>query len=394
MLNTLSAFDLETVQTLMNNVALYLTIAIFAVIVIFGILIRTFKKDSFRNYLKISVPAFTGYAVGILALFFSVKIAEYASDGYIDTTFWLITALLITSVVLLLIGAALRIAKPSALKLFTQISFGIIGIFSLSIIVYRMVLDFQSNVYDATSQILLYVLTAILVAVLVVITLVFGKKRNAPTTKTIAFGGVTIATSFALSYIQFFNLPSGGSITLASLLPVMVFSYIFGMRKGMLVGLLYGILQFIQAPWFLHPMQFLLDYPLAFAAIAFAGLFKELKLFEKLPIVQFLLGATATAIFRYFAHVISGIYVFGSGDPENYSAVGWSFMYNAFVFADMAISVIAGGLLFSSKTFLHQMEAIAVEEKRSHNFVPTENSESKFEVEEKPNDAPEQSEND
>lgn len=47
----------------------------------------------------------------------------------------------------------------------------------------------------------------------------------------------------------------GGSITLASMLPLMVYSYMFGARKGVFAGLIYGVLQFIQNPQVYEWMQ-------------------------------------------------------------------------------------------------------------------------------------------
>ena len=83
------------------------------------------------------------------------------------------------------------------------------------------------------------------------------------------------------------------------------------------------------------------------------------KLFEKYPVVQILLGGIAGVILRYFAHVVSGIFVFGSGDPENYGAVAWSFLYNSFAFGDMAIALAAGCALFASKNFLRMLNSAA-----------------------------------
>ncbi|MGN1043061.1 MAG: energy-coupled thiamine transporter ThiT, partial [Christensenellales bacterium] len=193
----------------------------------------------------------------------------------------------------------------------------------------------------------------------VVIAFVFGKKQNSDKTKTIVYGGILVAMSFALSYIKLFSLPQGGSITFASLLPLMIFSYMFGVRKGLLVGAVYGLLQFIQSPWFYHPAQFLLDYPIAFGSIGLAGLFKELDIFRDKKVLQFLFGAIMVSVLRYFAHVVSGIFVFGSDDP-NYTAVAWSFLYNSFTFADIAICIVAGAGLFMSKSFTSYLEKATV----------------------------------
>ena len=160
--------------------------------------------------------------------------------------------------------------------------------------------------------------------------------------------------SFALSYIRIVPMPQGGSITLASLLPLMIYSYMFGVRKGVFAGFIYGILQAVQDPWILHPAQFLLDYPVAFAAIGLTGMFRRVKAFEKLPQVSFALGAIVAGVLRFVSHVFSGVFAFseyaGGDNPWLYS-LG----YNAFVFADIAIVIVVGVLLLSSRAFLKEM---------------------------------------
>ena len=132
-----------------------------------------------------------------------------------------------------------------------------------------------------------------------------------------------------------------------------------------MAGVIYGFLQFIQAPWFYHPVQFLLDYPIAFAALGVAGMFKEIGLFKNKQVVGFALGAFIAGILRYFSHVISGVFIFGSADAS-YTAVAWSFLYNSFVFADLAIALVAGLMMFTSKAFVARLE-VNVSVKKSAN---------------------------
>ena len=95
------------------------------------------------------------------------------------------------------------------------------------------------------------------------------KKWNA---KTIAFGALSIALSFVLSCIRLYRMPTGGSVTPGSMLPLMLFAVSFGMSPGLLAGLAYGALQYLQGGWWLNVWQFLLDYFLAFAALGLAGI--------------------------------------------------------------------------------------------------------------------------
>ena len=122
--------------------------------------------------------------------------------------------------------------------------------------------------------------TWIAVAVMVVLALMLlliGKTRKQWTAKAVAYAALAIALSFVLSLIRLYRMPSGGSVTPASMLPVMLFAAAFGVGPGVLAGAVLGVLQYMQGGWFLNVWQFLLDYVLAYAALGLCGLYKPLK---------------------------------------------------------------------------------------------------------------------
>ena len=204
----------------------------------------------------------------------------------------------------------------------------------------------------------LYISAIVLLAAIIGLTFLFGRKENFKfDSRSVAFGAVCIAMSFALSYVRLFKLPQGGSVTLASLLPIMLFSYIFGVKKGLLVGLIYGVLQAIQDPYIIHPMQFLLDYPIAFSAIGLSGAFAKFDVFKKLPQVSLLLGGILASALRFLAHFLSGVCAFGTyaHDAGQNNIYIYSLAYNSFVFVDIAIVLAVGMLLFSSKAFMNEV---------------------------------------
>ena len=86
-----------------------------------------------------------------------------------------------------------------------------------------------------------------------------------------ANAAICMALSFVLSYIRLFKMPQGGPVTPASLLPILAFAYYHGSVPGLVVGIAYGFLQMIQDPWIVGAAQAMLDYPLAFGCIVFAG---------------------------------------------------------------------------------------------------------------------------
>ena len=152
-------------------------------------------------------------------------------------------------------------------------------------------------------------------------------------------------------------MPQGGSLTLASLLPLMLYSYMYGVRKGVMAGAVYGILQAVQNPWLIHPAQFLLDYPAAFSAIGLAGLFAKIKKLEKLPQIQFAMGAVLASVLRFAAHVLSGVFAFSEYSTLD-NVWAYSLGYNVFVFPDIAITVAVGVIMLSVKPFFAQIKRI------------------------------------
>lgn len=104
-----------------------------------------------------------------------------------------------------------------------------------------------------------------------------SKKGQSLSTKQLVFCAMAMALSFLTSYIKLFSAPWGGSITLCSMLFICLVGNWYGVRAGILTGLTYGILQFLQEPFVLSFFQVCCDYVLAFAALGLAGLFCKSK---------------------------------------------------------------------------------------------------------------------
>lgn len=178
------------------------------------------------------------------------------------------------------------------------------------------------------------------IALLMVIVMILSSNKKLFDTKSMAYGAICIAMSFALSYIKI-PMPFGGSVTLASLVPLLIYSYFFGPAKGLLAGFVYGLLQFIQEPYFLTPIQFILDYILAFSSIALAGVFKKI-LGNKSSVI---VGAAVVGLTRLVMHILAGIIFFNLGIvypelPQD-SALLYSLVYNLiYVIPDITIAII------------------------------------------------------
>lgn len=171
--------------------------------------------------------------------------------------------------------------------------------------------------------------------------IVSKNKKQVFTTRMLAYGAMCVALSFILSCIRLFRMPQGGSITPASMLPIMAFAYGFGVIPGLFTGAAYGLLQLIQSPYIIHPVQVLLDYILAFTVLAFAGTFRKLKIPSTLKL---LLGIVLSALLRFLCHFLAGATFYASSAPVGQSAWVYSLLYNSFVLLDALICIVIASL--------------------------------------------------
>lgn len=146
------------------------------------------------------------------------------------------------------------------------------------------------------------------------------RSRQKWTTRMMANASLCIALSFILSYIRLYEMPQGGSVTLASMVPIFMFAYAYGIAPGLMIGFSYGLLQFVQGGWFVHPIQFLLDYPLAFSMLGFSGIARKLP--DRWGMIP---GILLGVILRFLCAFLTGVFFWGDGAGEQnvliYSAV-------------------------------------------------------------------------
>lgn len=350
---SLNKEGLKSSYLLLEKFSLFLVLFFIVVIASFYIFLKLKSPDKLSDFKKISLGISIGFSLTLIFIIGFLMIARLVVKEEITLSFYLILGFLGLSLIFVL---ALLFSSANK-KLFMSIS--IIG--TVVLFVYGFILLFvipvENNDYLPLNN-GFYVFTAILVAVPVILCLIFDKENKPTNTKSIAFAGICIALSFALSYVKLFSLPQGGSVTLASMLPLIIYSYVFGIKKGVFAGVIYGILQCIQSPQIYQPLQVIIDYPLAFGLIGLSGLFNKTEKIKR-PVFRFILGASLGCVLRYFAHLISGYYVFSSWAMEGYTALSWTVIYNLYVIVDLFIVLIVGGILFSSKTFVKQLVDIS-----------------------------------
>lgn len=130
--------------------------------------------------------------------------------------------------------------------------------------------------------------------------------------------GLMLAMAVILTAFPFYRMPNGGSVTLGGMLPLFFISFAYGPEVGMLAGFAYSLMNLVMAPYILHPVQVLFDYPLPFMALGLAGCFPR----------HHMAGITAAVAVRLFFHFLSGVVFFGSYAPAGTSIYLYSFVTN------------------------------------------------------------------
>jgi thiamine transporter len=162
--------------------------------------------------------------------------------------------------------------------------------------------------------------------------------RKSLETKVFAEAIVFVALSAALNSIKIYQLPYGGSVTLAGMVPIFWLSLRRGPIIGTYAGIVLGFVVMIIEPYLYYPAQILLDYPIAFGALGLAGLFK------KRPVI----GVGAGMLGRFVSHFISGVFFFymyakdWGMDPITYSvAYNGSYLLPEFIVSAVIIYLLS-----------------------------------------------------
>ena len=181
-----------------------------------------------------------------------------------------------------------------------------------------------------TTSVVKWISVGAIVVLLGIIVLLSFYKDRAFDARKLAFAGICVAMSFVLSFIKVKPVQYGGSITLASLVPILIFAYVYGPANGFLVGLIHGLLNFVESPYILTPATFLLDYLLAFTGVGFMGFFGKMQRKER-AVLPVILGCICAFAFRFISHLSSGV-IFFLQDAVWVSLPGWA-MQNAFAYS-------------------------------------------------------------
>ena len=358
----------EAIDTLFKGLSsqlgfaiLYTVVALAVLGLAVALLMYRFRRDRLKDYAKVAFGVVAGLA--IMATVLMAVVTFYQINNYDGGSpkelFQPILALVCVAIGGGCLMGIASFFNKFAVKVAAIITgAGLLGAFiAAMVLMTRYFETSQSEWYPSLSTTGLVVSMVIGILILGV-AFFFGKKATFSDTRSIVYGAIAIAMSFALSYARFIHLPQGGSVTFASLLPLMIYCCMFGTRRGIVVCLIYGCLQALQDTYIIHPVQFLLDYPLAFGMIGVSGFFCERTPLKKNKLIAFIVGAVIAVVLRYACHICSGVFAFADyADLETYdTAIAYSFAYNSFTMVDLAIDLAAGILLLLSPAFRRQMD--------------------------------------
>ena len=169
---------------------------------------------------------------------------------------------------------------------------------------------------------------------------------------------VMVALSTVLSFVKIYRMPWGGSVTLVSMLPILIFSIRHGIGWGLKCSGLNAVVQLGQGiigglfGWGLTPIVLIgsifLDYLLPYFVLGFAGMFRNMKQYGAVA------GMIIVIIARFIFHVLSGALLWWEGVGNLWTgfstdnAVVYSLIYNgAYLMPEMILTIIAAIAVFN-----------------------------------------------
>jgi len=174
------------------------------------------------------------------------------------------------------------------------------------------------------------------------------KKQN--TTLILVECALMIAMSTVLSMFKIWEMPAGGAVTCASMVPMVILSFRHGPKWGLTAAfaesLLQMIIQFYAPPaktFFAFTLVILLDYVLAFTVIGAASIFGRPF---KNRIVSVGVGAFCVTFLRFVCSYLSGILNWASNTPAGTPVWIYSLTYNgSYMIPEAIITVVVSIVL-------------------------------------------------
>jgi len=171
---------------------------------------------------------------------------------------------------------------------------------------------------------------------------------------------ILIAFTFVLHWVSQIipGMPQGGSVTMASLVPLLVISYRHGFKWGIFSATAFGILRamlsnnfaWVPATFWHFAGVALLDYIIAFGVIGLADIFR--KPFKNNKFTGYAFSTIVVMFLRFLCHFVSGIVIWGTWAPEGTPVWLYSLTYNgAYMLPEAAIATVVILLLGKTLNF-------------------------------------------
>lgn len=161
---------------------------------------------------------------------------------------------------------------------------------------------------------------------------------------------ILIAMAFVLSFIKIIDMPFGGSVTAASMLPIIVAGYRHGIKWGLVTGFAYSLLQLLMG---LENVSYatsatagiaivMLDYIVAFTVLGLLGVLKR----NKHQTGVLVIGTVVVCVIRFICHVITGCTVWAGVSIPTADGAIYSLVYNAaYMVPETVVTVYVVALL-------------------------------------------------
>jgi len=177
------------------------------------------------------------------------------------------------------------------------------------------------------------------------------------TTKKLTTNALLVALATVLMWVsKLIPAPwlQGGSVTIASMVPIIFVGILYGTKWGLCSSLAYAIIQMMFG-FYPPPTQtflnfvlvILLDYIIAFGVLGLSGLIYKLcgqKAYSAG------IAAFTVTLARYVCHILSGILIWGVYAEEGQTVFAYSLIYNgSYMIPEIIISTIVTVLIFKSR---------------------------------------------
>lgn len=180
---------------------------------------------------------------------------------------------------------------------------------------------------------------------------------NRKLTRQLTESAVFIALGTILSILKI-DLPFGGGVTIACMLPLVLISHRWGWKWGLLTAFVFGVIQMFlgldnvgyAANFIMAVGIIFLDYIIAYTVIGFSGAFDGL--FGKTR-KSMAAGIAVTFALRFCCHLLTGVWIWGEWMPETFMNMTmtspwlYSFLYNGwYMLAELVVTELIAMLIY------------------------------------------------